>query len=255
MTDQNPLERSHKLLWEGLPASNKGPRPTLTLDEIVIAAITIADQEGLDALSMRRLATSLDMGAMSLYRYVPSKTELLNLMLDRVSGPLADFAEKYGDTWRQVLTTAAWAGRRLYLNHPWLLQVNWTRPVLGPNMVADLDSTMAGLQDLPMSDKEKIMVISYLDGYVTGVVRQEILYDRAAEESDLTDEEFWAYQLPWLERAMASGAYPTMAAMSEDAFDGGWEETFTMGLTHLLDGIERDIERRRQGDAEATRGD
>src|SRR5690625_5179587 len=73
MSEENPLALSHQLLWEGLPATTKGPRPTLTLGQVVEAGIEIADTEGIEALSMRKLAAALGMGTMSLYRYVPSK--------------------------------------------------------------------------------------------------------------------------------------------------------------------------------------
>lgn len=82
MAEQNPLEKSLQLLWEGLPEPEKGPKPKLTLEQIVAAGIELADNEGVEALSMRKLAQQLDVGTMSLYRYVPSKDDLLNLMLD-----------------------------------------------------------------------------------------------------------------------------------------------------------------------------
>lgn len=240
---ENPLARSHQLLWDGVPESRKGPRPSLTLDRIVTTAVAIADAEGIEALSMRKLATELGVGTMSLYRYVPDKADLLNLMLDHVNGAQLGRTDPAG-TWRDTLTAAAHDGRELYRVHRWLIQVNWSRPVLGPNSIAGLEQTMAGLADLPFSDQEKIVVVSQLDAYVTGSVRQEILYDAAAEESGLADEEFWTFQLPWLERAMESGRYPTMAAMSENSFDAGWEESFALGLRFLLDGIEREVARR-----------
>lgn len=243
MTEANPLARSHRLLWEGLPTSSKGPKPTLTLEQIVAAGIRIADTEGIDALSMRRLAAELDMGTMSLYRYVPSKEDLLNLMLDHVGG--ATILPRTTDQgWRATLGSVARNGRAVYLQHRWLLQVNWSRPVLGPSSVADLEVTMSGLGDLPFDDREKMMVISLLDSYVTGSVRQEILYEDAAAESGMTDEEFWGYQLPALMTAMESGEFPHLAGISEDTFEGGWEETFEQGLTFLLDGIAGEVTRR-----------
>ncbi|MEE6287832.1 TetR/AcrR family transcriptional regulator [Georgenia sp. MJ173] len=244
MSDENPLARSHQLLWEGLPATTKGPKPTLTLEQIVSAGIEIADTEGIDALSMRRLATTLGMGTMSLYRYIPSKTELLNLMLDHVSGTQLGRIDHDGG-WRDTLTTAARRGRELYLRHRWLLQVNWARPVLGPGSVAQMEENMSGLTDLPFSDQQTMMVVSLLDAYVTGSVREEILYDNAAVESGMTEDAFWNNQLPMLVRAMESGKYPTMASLDEDVFSADWAETFELGLRFLLDGIECEVARRR----------
>lgn len=242
MTEENPLADSHRLLWEGLPESRKGPRPALTLEQIVTAGITLADAEGVEALSMRKLSAELGVGTMSLYRYVPTKHELLNLMLDHVLASQLGRTEP-GAPWRETLTAMAEHGRAMYLKHPWLLQVNWSRPVLGPNAIAQMEETVAGLTELPFSDQETMMVVSALDAYVTGAVREEILYAQAAAESGLTEEEFWGYQLPVLEQAMESGQFPAMAALDEDVFDAGWEDSFALGLQLMLDGIEERVAR------------
>lgn len=249
MTDENPLAKSHQLLWEGLPEPKKGPRPNFTLDQIVTTSVAIADAEGIEALTMRRLAKEIGAGTMSLYRYVPSKDELLHLMLDYVSAPPAD---GYGTTWRETLLAAAREGRKLMLTHPWLLHINMTRPVIGPNSMAQMEAIMAGLNDLPFSDQEKIMMISLLDSFVLGSVRQEVLYENAAAESDMSDEEFWGYQMPALAKAMQSGAYPTMASLESDAFDAGWEETFELGLQLALDGLAQQVAQRRSSDEKPT---
>ncbi|WP_120003863.1 TetR/AcrR family transcriptional regulator [Nesterenkonia muleiensis] len=245
MSDQNPLAKSLQLLWEGLPDPEKGPKPKLRLEQIVAAGIELADSEGLEALSMRRLAQNLGVGTMSLYRYVPSKTELLNLMLDAVVGPSPSRFSATDRGWREFLTTTAHEGRRLYLEHPWTLQANWTRPVLGPNSVADMELFMSGLLDLPLKDREKMSLATALDSYVLGAVRQELLWLNAAAESGMTDEEFWTHQLPTLERAMASGKFPAMAALGDDTFDSSWDETFDLGLQLFLDGLESKIQRRK----------
>jgi len=243
------------LLWQppGRPA--RGPQPTLNLDEIVAAAIAIADAEGLDALSMRRVANDLGVGTMSLYRYLPRKAVLINLMLERVSDP-GDVAERYaGLAWRGVLEANVWETRTLYLTHPWLLQVNWTRPLLGPNSLVGLEYLVSRLDGLGLSDQERLTVLALLDSYVVGSVRSEILHARGAEETGVSDEEFWARQLPFLERAMASGRFPTMAALAEDTFDMSWEDTFGWGVARLLDGIERLVTTRRRSRRPASSGE
>lgn len=243
MNDQNPLAPSLRLLWHGLPEPEKGPKPKLTLRQIVDAGIALADEAGLEGLSMRTLAKDLGVGTMSLYRYVPSKTELLALMLDAVTEPDPQERDAVGQNWRIFLEATAWSGRRLYLRHPWVIQANWTRPVMGPNSVAGLDLSMSGLKGLPLSDRQKMGVLTSLDSYVQGTARQEILWQKAAEESGVTDEEFWNYQLPEMGAAMVSGRYPHLAALSEDTFDGSWEDTFVFGLTLFLDGLEQQLAR------------
>lgn len=246
MTDQNPLTASLQLLWDGLPTPEKGPKPKLSLEDIVETAIGLADREGLDALSMRRLAQELGVGTMSLYRYVPSKRELMDLMLDAVVGPSPQRARAPEEGWREFLATTARDGRQLYLDHPWALQTNWSRPVMGPNSLADLELFISGVKDLPFSDQEKMNLVSALDSYVLGTAKQELTWLNAASDSGITDEDFWRHQLPALERAMASGRFPTLASLNEDTFDGTWDESFELGLELFLDGVAAMIQRREQ---------
>lgn len=238
------LDQSLELLWRGLPEASRGPRRTLTLDQITQTAIGLATTEGLEAVSMRRLARELGVGTMSLYRYVPDKSVLFDLMLDSVNAPGEAKRDNAGRHWREVLDIEARESRALYLRHPWVMQLNWIRPVLGPGSVSAMESLMSGLQGLDMSDREKVMLVSLIDSYVVGTVRQEIQYEAAVSAAGVSDEKFWAAQLPHLERAMNSGNYPTMAAMDDDCFDAGWVETFEFGLRMLLDGIEREIAKR-----------
>ncbi|GAA4417842.1 TetR/AcrR family transcriptional regulator [Georgenia halophila] len=248
---QSSLRRSLDLLWRGRTPATKGPRPGLTLDQIVTTAIEVADTEGVDALSMRRIARGLGVGTMTLYRYIPDKTVLLNLVMDRVSLPEPDRAGASPErSWREAIENDAWQGRALYLRHPWLLQLNWARPAMGPNSVADVERQLGGMRGLPFSDREKINLITTVDAYVTGSVRQEIQYQRATQETGLSDEEFWGITFPALEEAMESGQFPILAQLDEDSFEGGWEETFAGGLAFLLDGIELEVDRRHAGGAE-----
>src|SRR5690554_3832467 len=233
------LARSNRLLWQGRERPTRGPRPGLTLDRIVETAIAVADAEGLEALSMRRVARELGVGTMSLYRYVPGKAELLDLMLEKVSDPAEEVAQARGRDWRGVLEVGARAAYRSYLEHPWLLQVvNLSRPVFGPNILAGVDYRVAGLAGTGLSDREKVMAISVIDGYCIGAARSHVQYLNAARETGITDEEYWQAQLPVLEQAMASGRFPALAALAEDAWTAGWEETFEFGLQRLLDGLE-----------------
>lgn len=238
MSDQNPLGKSLELLWEGLPGSEKGPRPKLTLEQVVQAGIDLADEEGLEALSMRKLAQRLEVGTMSLYRYVPAKKELLDLMLDAIVGPSQERLAAAEKGWRDFLTTTAHQARRLYLQHPWMLQANWSRPVLGPNSVADLELTMKGIADARLSDQAKMNAVTSVESFVMGSARQELLWASASTEQGITDDEFWRHQLPTLVRAMESGEFPVMAQLDEGVFDTTWDSGFEFGLELLLDGID-----------------
>jgi AcrR family transcriptional regulator len=237
------IDASLALLWQMRDKPTRGRKPEITLDSIVSAAVEIADADGLDAVSMRRVATQLDVGTMSLYRHVPGKSELLDLMLDNAN-ECPDDEALAGLPWREHLETCARAMYQLYLAHPWLLQVDQSRPLLGPNALAGLEQFIRGMREMNLSDRERIMVLTALDGYVSGLARSHVNSRLAPERTGQTDEEFWAAQAPVLEKAMATGNYPTMAAMAEDSFSGGWEETFELGLTALLDGLERLVDAR-----------
>jgi AcrR family transcriptional regulator len=247
----SPADRvslSLALLWGARERPVRGPKPGLALDQIVSAAIAVADAEGLDALSMRRVARELAVGTMSLYRYVPGKAELLDLMLDAVSDPATDIAQSWGKDWRGVLEAVARCTRDRYLAHPWLLQVNWSRPLIGPRTLAGLEFVVAGLAGMGLTDQERITVLVTIDGFVTGVSRSRLLHRAAVESTGMSDEEFWTLHYPVLEKAMVSGEYPAMAALSEDAFSLGWDETFEWGLQRVLDGIEALVDSRHKGE-------
>ncbi|MGP3922686.1 MULTISPECIES: TetR/AcrR family transcriptional regulator [unclassified Streptomyces] len=238
------LNRSLELLWDFGAKPARGPKPGLSLDRIVTAAVAVADAEGLDAVSMRRVAAELGVGTMSLYRYVPGKAELLDLMLDKVNdvGDATEIAPGAG--WRAALEKVAHGSWRLYTRHPWLLLVDQARPVLGPNALAGLELALGGMREAALSDKEKMGVLVALDGYVSGCARSHLNSVRAEQRTGITDDEFWNTQAPILEKAMATGRYPLMAALADDTFTGSGEEIFEFGLQRLLDGLEAFVERR-----------
>jgi AcrR family transcriptional regulator len=238
------FSRSAELLWGPREQPARGPKRSLSLDAVVDAAIAVADADGIEALSMRRVARELGVGTMSLYRYVPGKAELLDLMLDRVSDPAEQVAQAHGQNWRDVLVIVARGVRQIYLSHSWLLRVNWSRPVMGPNTLAGLELHISGLHDLALTDQEKVSVMLLIDSYVTGMARNEILAASAAEATGVSDEQFWAEQSPVLERAMSTGNYPALARLADDAFELGWDETFEFGLERVLDGVAALIESR-----------
>ncbi|MDT0343214.1 TetR/AcrR family transcriptional regulator [Streptomyces litchfieldiae] len=236
------ISRSLELMWQGRERPSRGPKPGLTLERIVAAAVDLADREGLAALSMRKVAAELGVGTMSLYRYVPGKGELLDLMLDHVIAPGPDLEEHRGKDWRTTMRVVAEGTYSLYLDHPWLLQVNQSRPLLGPNALLGFDFALAALEGLDLTGQEKIGVIMAVDSYTTGIARHYVLLRQANEESGLTDEEFWAAQAPLMETALASGCYPHVFALPDDTFSATPEEMVEFGLARVLDGIEAFIE-------------
>lgn len=230
------ITRSLELLWGEGERPTRGPKPGLTLDRIITEAVRLADTEGLTALSMRRLSTELGTGTMSLYRYVTGKGELLDLMLDRMFAPPGE-AELPPGNWREAVEAYARETLVLYREHPWLLQVNQARPVLGPGLADGLERTLSGIKSMGLTDPELIGVVVMVEGYVTGVARTQVHEVEAAKKSGLTDKAFWEAQYPTLGRIMASGRYPHLAGLSDDAF-GSQFDHFEFGLQRLLDGLD-----------------
>ncbi|WP_206619509.1 TetR/AcrR family transcriptional regulator [Streptomyces hoynatensis] len=248
------IGRSLALLWQGRERPSRGPKPGLTLEGIVRAAVGLADREGIDALSMRKVAAELGVGTMTLYRYVPGKAELLQLMLDHVHA-LDDGAERLeGAGWRAALQLIGEGAYRLHREHPWLLQVNQARPLLGPSALRGFEFALASLEGLGLRGQEKIALIMTLDSFVTGLARYHVLLRQATEESGVSDEDFWAAQGPVMELARESGRYPHLFGLPADAFELGNEEALRFGLHRILDGVEALIAARRHGSSGAPPG-
>src|SRR3977135_15848 len=114
------------------PRHSRGPDPTYSREQITAAAIKIADVEGIEAVSMRRIAREVSAGAMSLYRYLGSKDDLIELMTDAVEaeGPLRD---NPGEGWRAGIQRMAERARTIMLRHPWVAMLSPGRPSFGPN--------------------------------------------------------------------------------------------------------------------------
>ncbi|MFE2278814.1 TetR/AcrR family transcriptional regulator [Streptomyces sp. NPDC059454] len=231
------IARTLDLLWDTGPRPSRGPKPGLTLERIVEVAIEVADRDGIGALSMRRIATELGTGTMSLYRYVPGKGELLDLMLDRVQRPSENPADLGDGDWRSALEALGRAALALYRRHPWLLEVNQSRPILGPSALDGMERVLSRIKPMGLSDPELLSAIIMIDGYVVGAARTQVYQLEAERSSGLTDAQFWEAQQPALEKAMLSGRYPVLAGLSEDTFGPDFDH-FEFGLQRILDGLE-----------------
>ncbi|MBE8477149.1 TetR/AcrR family transcriptional regulator [Streptomyces justiciae] len=241
------IARTLELLWDTGKRPSRGPKPTLTLDRIVEAAVRVADAEGLEAVSMRRIAGELGTGTMSLYRYVPGKGELLDLMLDRVQRPSENPADVGDGSWRSALEALGRATLALYRRHPWLLQVNQSRPILGPSALDGMEKILSRIKPMGLTDPELVSAIIMVDGYVVGAARTQLYQQEVERRTGLTDTEFWQAQVPMLEKVMASGRYPLLATLSDDAFGTDFDH-FEFGLQRMLDGLEVLVARRRSAD-------
>lgn len=240
------LTRSLELLWGTKEEPSRGPKRALDLEKIVATAIALANESGLSGLSMRRVAAELGIGTMSLYRYVPGKSELIDLMVDQLNGPAEELNQHRGMGWRPAMEFTAESSWDLYTGSPWLIQVNQSRPLLGPASLASTEFAVGELAGLGLSDRERMGMLVAIDNYVMGAARNHVLAHRAAEDSGVSDEEFWAAQYPFLVHALETGNYPAMAALGDDAFTMDGKEAMLFGLRPMLDGFEALIASRGQ---------
>jgi AcrR family transcriptional regulator len=239
-------QRSLELLWRTHEAPKRGPKPRLDLDQIVKVAIDVADAEGLATLSMRKVAEALGVGTMSLYTYVPGKSELLDLMLDQaVAGP-----NEHGEgTWRERVERLVHENWWRYHRHPWLLEITMVRPVLGPNVIARYDHELAALDGIGLTDVEMDAVVSLLAGHVEGAARRALEAAHAERNTGQSDEEWWGARAPLLEKLLDPERFPTavrVGAAAGEEHNAAYapEHSFEFGLHRILDGVQTLVDRR-----------
>jgi AcrR family transcriptional regulator len=242
-------KRSMELLWGTREAPRRGPRPRLTVGQIIATAIRIADAEGLAALSMRRVGEELGVTAMSLYTYVPSKAELVDVMIDTAVGELAAPDVAAGG-WRERLERTARQNWDLFRRHPWMLQASMSRPVLGPNLVARYDQELRTVDGVGLSDVDMDLVVTLMSNYVRGAVRTALEAAEAERRTGMSEEQWWAVYAPLLEGVFDGDAYPVAARVGAAAGDEyqsaiAPERAFEFGLQRVLDGIGAYIDFRR----------
>src|SRR5580658_11065550 len=150
--------------WGVRERSHKGPRPALSLSRIVAAAVRVADTEGLDAVSMGRVAAELGTAPMSLYRHVSSKEELLTLMVD-AAWDEAPGTPVAGEGWRAGLARWAWALRAGARRHPWVVRIPLNSLPIMPNEVGWFELALACMRDTELTEARKASVIMLLAGY------------------------------------------------------------------------------------------
>jgi AcrR family transcriptional regulator len=233
--------RTIELLW-GVHRRRRGPRPSLSGEQIVAKAIELADRDGLGGLSMRRLADELGITAMSLYGYVPSKAELLDVMADRAYGEIA-FPGDTATTWQTRLTALAQQHWALLVSHPWLLQIAASRPLLGPHMTTLYDAELAAVDGLGLTDIDMDLIVSLLDDYVRGVARGAVEAAEAQARTGLPDQQWWEIYGPLLADVLDPARYPTAvrvgaAAGAEYGAAHDPARSFRFGLQRSIDGIE-----------------
>ncbi|MEU8268015.1 TetR/AcrR family transcriptional regulator [Sphaerisporangium sp. NPDC049002] len=256
---QGDAHRSMALLWRAAgPApvrTGPGPKPGLSVDLIVDTAISVADAEGMAALSMRAVGERLGRTAMALYTYVPSKSELVDLMYDRALAELPTGYEP-GAGWRAATTAWAEDTWAFYLRHPWVLQVSQARPVLGPNEYVTLETLLRILDGTGLDAGMLRRLAGTLSHFVRGAAQTIAESRQAPAATGVSDEEWWLARATVLERFAPDFAerFPMvnrmrLRAAEDERADTARDDsvpylerearkTFEAGLAVVLDGIE-----------------
>jgi len=232
-------------VWARDEDQSSGPQP-LSRAAIVAAAIEIADADGLEAVSIRRLATKLGARPMSLYSHIGRKGDLIDLMVDEVMAGAVIPGGPPTDDWREALRQIAQRTRESTRAHPWMIAAAFHRPFIGPNALRHIDQSLAAVSELPLSPERKRAVLLAVDTYTLGFVRWEVMSPKAngaapcatRPEGGPSAAEIDAY----IATQAASGDYPHLAAfVDEDMGLGVKAEKFEIGLEWLLTGIEAEV--------------
>ena len=234
------------LLWGRREPGRRGPKPVLSIDAIVTAAVRLADAEGLEAVSMARVAKELGFTTMSLYRYVTNKDELLQLMWNASVQGAGDLVLG-GSTWRERLREWATVQRDMLDRHPWITQMPMAAPPVAPNSLTFVERGMEALDETGIEDADKLGVIGLISSYTLSEARMANDASRAAAraQADVGD----GAAAPWtfeglLRELVDPDSYPHLfrVAWSKDltlAPSGNEEhEAFLFGLERILDGVQ-----------------
>jgi AcrR family transcriptional regulator len=206
----------------------------LDRERIVAAAVALADEGGLEAVSLRKVAARLNAGPMRLYGYISTKEELFDLMVDEVQAEILP-EEQPGD-WREALRVLAHRTRRTALRHEWLADLLGGRPTLGPNGLAVTEATLAALDGL--ADVDTVMrAVETVSAYSTGAIRREIANLRAERATGLSKHDWQRAHGPHVTRMLATGRFPALAKAVHDGTDVDAETSFATGLDWLLDAV------------------
>ncbi|MER5935472.1 TetR/AcrR family transcriptional regulator [Streptomyces sp. NPDC002054] len=235
------LPASLEMAWGLRERPVKGPRPALTLDRIIDAAVRLAAAEGIEAVSMGRVAKELGASTMSLYRYVAAKEELYILMADAGVGSPPPLPEAAADwDWRELIGAWARMQRTVLQAAPWILRIPVTGPPASPNEVAWMERGLAALAGTGLREDEKLATLMLVGGFVRNEAMLRADLTEAIAAGGLSpDQVLGGYQRtlraltgpdrhPAVTRLLDSGVF---AAGDDPDFE------FRFGLERLLDGL------------------
>lgn len=247
---EEALPRAVALSWGVAERPQRGPKRELSIERIIDTAVAIADQEGLGAVSMSRIASELGFTTMSLYRYVTSKDDVLALMQDTVCDIPIPAEDDRGPDWRSGLRRWSMASIEVIQAHPWFPDIPISGIPLMPNNLAVLDWGLREMRDLPLTDAEKMGIALLLSSYAraVGIVERDV---RQSREKGATPPQSGEAFTAALVELVTPERFPDLAPLvaSGGYADGDDEQDdFAFGLERILDGIERYIAARTSGE-------
>jgi AcrR family transcriptional regulator len=233
------LRRRSQLLWDDRSPSTRGPKAALTPDDVVQAAIGLADKDGIAAVTMNAVATKLGLTTMAIYRYFPNKETLIDAIVDAGMGRPSEPPEPRGD-WRAEVARWAHAKRAMLVARPWLAELPFVAAPHGPNWLSWLEAVADPLADTGLSPADVGQMLSVIDGYTRGASDTAISLARVRARGGSEAE--WAAAVGAdLGRAIGDERFAKFAAILTAPPDGKprtLEESFDFGLQRVLDGIE-----------------
>lgn len=243
-TSDDPA-RTIALLWGRRELPRRGPRHALSIAQIVGTAIEIADADrDLALLSMRRVAGALGVGTMSLYTYIASRAELVEAMLDAAYAEvLPQLADAGTGGWQAGLAQVADVNWRMYLRHPWMLQVFTGRPPLGPNVIAKYELELRVVDRIGLTDVEMDAVVTLLHTHLEGLARGKIEAENIERRTGLTDAQWWDVVAPVLADVLDPDRFPLATRVGQAAGEHHQaahspEHAYQFGLERLTAGID-----------------
>ncbi|SDL09513.1 TetR/AcrR family transcriptional regulator [Streptomyces indicus] len=243
--DASGLPASLATAWGLRERPSKGPKPGLSLERIVDEAVRIAASEGVDAVSMGRVAKGLGVSTMSLYRYVGAKDELLILMQEAVTPPPPPLDPEAD--WRTSMETWCRAQRKVFHANLWLLRIQVSGPPASPRGVEWMEYGLSALAGTPLDEGDKLGVLMMVGGFVRNEATVMSDIDAAIRERGHTPDEYLSAYARTLGVLSTPESHPgvtkVLASGVLDRADGPDTE-FDFGLELVLDGVAALIERR-----------
>jgi AcrR family transcriptional regulator len=214
-------------------SSNAERRAPLSRERVLRAAIALADQSGIESLTMRRLGQELGVEAMSLYNHVANKDDILDGIADQVLSDIE--VPPTGTEWKTAMRQRAISAHEALLAHPWAAILIMSRYNIGPGMTRYLDATLGRLREGGFSIEGALDAWNTLDSHLYGFTLKELNLPFEAEEAQQVSADVLTQ--------LSTGEYPHVAAVITEVMQSGRVEDFEFGLNLILDGLERILDR------------